>query len=128
MVLADTNIFLEILLDQEAAAQCKAFLSEQAGQTILSDFSLHSIGVILLRQKRAELFQSFLADVLPNVSVTSLASYAYDRVIAAHHDFLLDFDDAYQVAVAMSQGSSIATMDRDFRRVTGLEVHFLNEV
>lgn len=63
MVLADTN-FLEILLDQEAAARCKAFLTEQAGRIILSDFSLPSVGVILLRQKRPKLFQSFLADVL----------------------------------------------------------------
>ncbi len=128
MVLADTNIFLEILLNQEAAAQCKAFLSEQAGQIILSDFSLHSIGVILLRRRRAELFQLFLADVLPNVNVTGLASHAYDLVVEAHRDFSLDFDDAYRVVVAMSQGSSLATLDRDFKRVTGLEIHFVNEV
>ncbi len=127
MVLTDTNVFLEILLEQEAAARCKAFLTERVGQIILLDFSLHSIGVILLRQKRAELFQSFLADVLPNVRIVGLASQAYDLVINAHHEFSLDFDDAYQVSVAVSQGSSLATLDRDFKRVTGLEVLFLNE-
>lgn len=128
MVLVDTNIFLEILLDQEAATQCKTFLSEQAGNIVVSDFSLHSVGVILLRKKRVELFQSFLVDVLPEVEVMGLALDAYGTVIEAHHDFLVDFDDAYQVAVAISQGLSVATLDRDFKRVTGLEILFLNEV
>lgn len=49
-------------------------------------------------------------------------------VTDAHREFSPDFDAAYPVSVAVSQGSSSATLDRDFKRVTGLEVLFLNEV
>ena len=128
MILVDTNVFLEILLGQEAATLCKTFLTKQADNIVVSNFSLHSVGVILFRKKRAELFQNFLVDVLPKVKVTGLASDAYGTVIEAHRNFSVDFDDAYQVAVAISQDLSIATLDRDFKRVTGLEVLFLNEV
>ena len=59
--------------------------------------------------------------MLPKVKVTGLASDAYGTVVEAHRNFSVDFDDAYQVAVAISQDLSIATLDRDFKRVTGLE-------
>lgn len=34
----------------------------------ISDFTLHSIGVLLFRQKRPELFERFAADTLPRFS------------------------------------------------------------
>ncbi len=45
-LLIDTNIFLEILLDQEKKNICKEFLNYNIDHLFLSDFSLHSIGVI----------------------------------------------------------------------------------
>ena len=50
--LFDTNIFLEILLDQEKKDVCKKLLNDNIGKIFLSDFSLHSIGVILFKQKK----------------------------------------------------------------------------
>ena len=46
MFLLDTNIFLEILLQQEksAAWACKAFIQKHSEHIYISDFSLHSIG------------------------------------------------------------------------------------
>jgi len=49
MNLVDTNIFLEILLKQEKSEACKSFLSKNKGAINISDFTLHSIGVILFR-------------------------------------------------------------------------------
>jgi hypothetical protein len=49
MFLADTNIFLEILLAGDKAETCKNFLSQNLGKIHISDFSLHSVGVILFR-------------------------------------------------------------------------------
>lgn len=66
--------------------------------------------------------------MLPEIEVVSLALDSYGAVMEAHRSFTMDFDDAYQVAVATSQGLSVATLDRDFKRVTGLEILFLNEV
>lgn len=48
MYLIDTNIFLEILLNQDKKEICKNFLSENFNLLHISDFSIHSIGVILL--------------------------------------------------------------------------------
>ena len=50
----------------------------------------------------------------------------FSAVAEAQRDFALDFDDAYQVAVAQTYHLNIATMDRDYRRVTGLEILFLS--
>jgi len=61
--LFDTNVFLEILLDQEKKETCKALLNEHIGSIYISDFSLHSIGVILLKQKKAKIFDKFLKDL-----------------------------------------------------------------
>jgi len=48
--LVDTNIFLEVILGQEKKEACKNFLNTHIGYLYISDFSLHSIGVILLKQ------------------------------------------------------------------------------
>jgi hypothetical protein len=63
MFLADTNIFLEVLLAGNKAEACKAFLAQNYGKICLSDFSLHSIGVILFRQRQESVFKAFFEDV-----------------------------------------------------------------
>jgi len=50
----DTNIFLEILLGQAGRKKCEAFLQGEKGAAWIPDFTLHSIGVLLFRQKRPE--------------------------------------------------------------------------
>ena len=52
MFLADTNIFLEVLLAGNKAEACKAFLARNSVKIHISDFSLHSIGVILFRHRQ----------------------------------------------------------------------------
>ena len=63
MYLFDTNIFLEVLLLQERADDCKKVLADNAGGIVISDFSLHSIGVILFRKKKEASFSRFAADI-----------------------------------------------------------------
>ena len=47
-ILIDTNILLEILLSQEHAKEAKHFLDHMPRESLhLSDFSLHSIGLML---------------------------------------------------------------------------------
>ena len=70
--LVDTNIFLEILLNQPATKKCQDFLNNDAGAAWISDFSLHSIGVLLFRRGRAELFRRFVKDTLPALTVLTL--------------------------------------------------------
>ena len=58
MFLVDTNIFLEILLGQRKKEEAKKFLSENIGRLYITDFSLHSIGVILFKLKKPKVFEA----------------------------------------------------------------------
>jgi len=81
MFLVDTNIFLEILLGQEKETICRNFLIENVKNLHISDFSLYSIGVILSRLKRVEVFEEFVGDVLPLISVIVLDRSMYGEII-----------------------------------------------
>ncbi len=118
--LVDTNIFLEILLDQEKKEKCKLYLKSKFGNIAISDFSLHSIGVILFRIKRFEIYNSFINDVLPQIEVLSVQKINYSQISNIANQFNLDFDDALQVAVAKTKNLTIATMDKDFEKVSHL--------
>lgn len=125
MYLIDTNIFLEILLKQKRKEKCKKFLNASLGQLHISDFSLHSIGVILFRKRRANAFQKFIDDSLPNMKLLSLPVERYKDVVKAQKELGLDFDDAYQYGIAKSYGLKPVTRDDDFKRITDIEVIFL---
>ena len=63
MFVVDTNVWLEVLLEQENAEEAKLFLSSVAARELaITEFSLYSIGIILCKLGRAALFQEFLAD------------------------------------------------------------------
>jgi predicted nucleic acid-binding protein len=93
--LVDTNIFLEILLNQAGRKKCEAFLRGEKGASWISDFTLHSIGVLLFRQKRPELFDRFAADALPQFTSLSLSDAGYSQLAKVNIRHGLDFDDAY---------------------------------
>jgi len=124
--LLDTNIFLEILLNQEKRTACETYLNNNLGNLYFSDFSLHSIGVILLHRKKHSIFQQFVTDVLPKVQLLSLPQSQYFDLALYASSYGLDFDDAYQFAVAKSYELAIVTMDSDFQKVENLiRVEFL---
>ena len=117
MYLVDTNVFLEVLLTQERRESCKKFLEKNIGNLYISDFSLHSIGVILFRNDKEKIFQKFANDVLPNVKIITLSKRAYEDLAGIKKKLELDFDDAYQYKVAKEHDLEIATLDKDFEKV-----------
>lgn len=125
MNLVDTNIFLEVLLQQEKNEQCKSFLSENIGAINISDFTLHSIGVILFRQNATEVFSQFISDALPKLNLLSLPKDRYGSIAKAKKKYNLDFDDAYQYIICKHYDLNFITMDRDFRNIKDIEVLFL---
>lgn len=125
MFLVDTNIFLEILLAQDKKEECKQFLAENIGDVNISDFSVHSIGVILFRYNEEHLFERFISDVVSNMSVLSLPPTLLPETIEAKVKFNLDFDDAYQYSLAKSNDLKIVTMDKDFSFLDKTGVLFL---
>ncbi|EHR78345.1 DNA-binding protein [Thermococcus litoralis DSM 5473] len=116
MFLVDTNVFLEILLGQKKKEEAKKFLSENIDRLYMTDFSLHSIGVILFKLRKPEVFEEFIEDVLPNVEILSLPVESYPELIRIHKTFNLNFDDAYQCAVANVFDLTVVTMDTDFTK------------
>ena len=84
----------------------------------MTDFSLHSIGVILHRLKRRQVFLRFVEDLFVDGSVGLMALGSADmwRLNAASEAFNLDFDDAYQYVTAEQHGVELVSFDNDFDR------------
>lgn len=125
MFLADTNIFLEILLGQDKKEACKTFLIRNIGDLSITDFSLHSIGVILFRYNKEDIFRKFVEDVMPDARLLTLPLELYNDVVNVRKSLNLDFDDAYQYSVAKYYGLKVATMDKDFEKIEDVEILFL---
>lgn len=84
----------------------------------MSDFSLFSIGIILDRYNKIDTFDEFIEDVFNSGSLT-LLSLTPNEILSVSQTIIssnLDFDDAYQVAVAEKYNIKIVTFDRDFSR------------
>ncbi|MCZ7393314.1 MAG: PIN domain-containing protein [Candidatus Methanoperedens sp.] len=128
MYLIDTNVFLEVLLTQKKRENCKKFLDDNIGNLYISDFSLHSIGVILFRNSREDVFQKFVSDIFPNVEIVTLSKWSYEGLVDIKRKLGLDFDDAYQYKIAKEHDLKIVTMDTDFERITDLSVIFLQNI
>jgi len=64
LYLLDTNIFLELLLDQKESGPVRALLSTKNPDELgISDFALHSVGIILYQKKAAPIFSDFIEDL-----------------------------------------------------------------
>ncbi len=117
--LLDTNIWLERMLEQERAADVAELLARVSpGQLCMTDFTLHSIGVILHRLKQPQTFVQFVQDVLLEgaLSLLSVPPDGMAQLVNAATEYRLDFDDAYQYAVAMRHNLTIVSLDTDFDR------------
>ncbi|MEK7256872.1 MAG: PIN domain-containing protein [Bacteroidota bacterium] len=126
MDLVDTNVFIEILLQQPKAAICANYLRNHAGQFYLSTFSLHSIGVLLFKKKQPQVFDQFLIDFPPATFCLPLSTQGYSQLSSIQSQFNLDFDDAFQFATAKENMLRLVTQDADFRRVgNAIQVLFL---
>jgi predicted nucleic acid-binding protein len=119
MYLVDTNIWLERLLEQERSAEVGQFLGQTpTDQLLMTDFTLHSIGVILDRLGERAVFLEFVDDVFMQgeVALVSVQPDAMHRLVAIIEQFNLDFDDAYQYAASELTEAVIVSFDGDFDR------------
>ena len=118
-LLVDTNLFIEILLNQAEAGEARTFLESRKGHELfVSDFALHSIGLLLFRHNQPQVFRQFLQDVIGRVGIgmVSLSASEMDAVVDGAAKFNLDFDDAYQYSLALRHGLKIVSFDADFDR------------
>jgi len=118
-LLIDTNIFLEVLLEQARAAEVRELLAKtEEHECFLSDYTLHSIGLLLFRRKQHHVFQDFVNDMLVRAGMLVLSLSVEDMasVTSAAQRFGLDFDNAYQYAAASKYDLTIVSFDSDFDR------------
>lgn len=134
MYLFDTNIFLEILLDQTRAVDCERAMAAttQEHPGWFTGFSLHAIEAIVgrrptrARESRpaASIIKQFLTAIethpfFHRYDTTTAEEIAVVDVMQKTH---LDFDDALQYFVTKRHGLALVTLDRDFRHLTDIQV------
>jgi predicted nucleic acid-binding protein len=117
--LLDTCILLEYLLDQAKADEVeKLLLGASEIPMGVTEFSLYSIGINMLRQKLADRFVEFVDDVLVAGQVRLLRLGPPDMAAIAEsaRRFGFDFDDAYQYVAAQKHNLTLVSFDADFDR------------
>ncbi|MBM4287817.1 MAG: type II toxin-antitoxin system VapC family toxin [Deltaproteobacteria bacterium] len=117
MYLIDTNVWLERLLDQQRAEEVGRFLDRTPPEYLLiTDFALHSIGVILTRLKQPQALVKFVQDLFLEGAVGLVRLEPEDLVglVGVMERFNLDFDDAYQYLAAEKHRLTLVSFDSDF--------------
>ena len=114
--LIDSNVFLEGLLEQDQSVKVQSFLEKTNIESLyITNFSLHSIGILLTRVKKTKLFLDFISEVILNkIKVISINPEDFNKIMENVEKFSLDFDDAYQYTIAKIYNLQIVSFDKDF--------------
>lgn len=119
MYLVDTNVWLERLLDQARSDEVGEFLGRFPSERLfLTDFSFHSISLVLSRLNKADALLRFVRDAFTEGAVVLLHLEPEDtqQLVSAMDQFKLDFDDAYQYVAAEKHRLTLVSYDADFDR------------
>lgn len=119
MYLVGTNVWLERLLDQARSIEVAQFLDHILSERlVITDFSFHSIGVVLTKLGKAEALLQFVQDAFVEgaVALVRLAPEDSRALVDVIREFKLDFDDAYQYVVAEKYRLTMVSLDSDFDR------------
>ncbi|MEM1582455.1 MAG: PIN domain-containing protein [Candidatus Bathyarchaeia archaeon] len=123
MYLVDTNIFLEVLLGRDKKEECKKILRtlrDGKESAIVTDFSIHSIIVILDELGRLDALKTFLLSLLAykglHIYNTTISDEVKAIEIAKKQN--LSMDDAIQYASALSTNAeAIISLDKHFNNL-----------
>jgi len=90
----------------------------ETSRMFLSDFSFHSIGLILTRLNKSGVLLNFVQDAFLEgaVSLVHLAPEDTQAIVSTTQEFGLDFDDAYQYVTAEKHNLVLVSYDADFDR------------
>lgn len=125
MYLIDTNVFLEVLLARSRKESCKSFLRKVVNgerEGVVTDFTIHSIIVIMDSLKRLEALKTFLGSLTAYKGLRMLSTSLPVEVEAVEQALNkgLDMDDAIQYSAALSANVEyIVSYDKHF---DGLEI------
>ncbi|MEW6687161.1 MAG: PIN domain-containing protein [Candidatus Edwardsbacteria bacterium] len=119
MYLVDSNVWIERLLEQEHSEDVRLFLdATPSEQLCITDFSFHSIGLILWKLNQMRALSDFVKDAFIDGAVLFIHLEPEDtqRIIQVMQEFQIDFDDAYQYVAAEKYSLTIVSFDSDFDR------------
>lgn len=121
MYFIDTNIFLELILNQSQAGPCRELFKkiENGLDCACSHFSIYSICINLERKKmgrQARVFLEYLLS-LENLRITNLSVEDDLQILETAKNTGLDFDDSLQYVVSQQAGcEKIITFDTDYEK------------
>lgn len=119
MHLLDTNILLEVLLEQDRGTEVEQLMNHMSEEMLyITELSFYSIGIHLDKKKKNDLFLKFVDDLFinGNVTIISLNPTEMSKVILNIKSFNLDFDDAYQLTCVQKYNLKLVSFDNDFDR------------
>jgi predicted nucleic acid-binding protein len=127
-MLIDTNIFLEVQLNQEKAQKASEILeaiSKDIIQAYITDFSIDSIVIIMEHYNKSPTeIKRFLVSLLAYKGLDFYKLSIFDKIKATEHmsSLPLDFDDAcmYQ-AMQVLKITTIASFDTDFDKIPNIK-------
>ncbi len=96
------------------------FQAVDTSSLAITDFTLYSIGIILTRLKKYDVFDDFVDDILEENSVNRICldPAGLRRISAIQKQFSLDFDYAYQYVAATENGLILVSFDSDFDKTS----------
>ncbi|MBC8527093.1 MAG: PIN domain-containing protein [Candidatus Cloacimonetes bacterium] len=117
MYLADTNIFLHILLKKEKYQQVLNFLKGNY-EIYITEFSLYSICILLSKLKEFDLLNIFVSDIISCdfITIIGIEPEEIKKIVEIERNYNLDFDDAYQYYIALREDITIVSYDKDFEK------------
>lgn len=124
MYLIDTNVFLEILMQQERSENCKKLLEKVAESDmncLVSSFTVNGVEGMLIDELEA--LDKFMTNItsLVNLDVVKTSIEEEKHIIELAKSGNLDFDNALQYSVAKRENAeAIISFDSDFDK-TDLE-------
>ncbi len=119
MFLIDTNCWMQLARQRPHFAEVRQMLMEiPPDQFLITDFTVHGIGVLFRRFNMIEDFTDFLkrASIGSLIAIVQVPWRNLEQVQEACVDHGVDFDDAYQYVAAKLFGARIVSLDDDYDR------------
>ncbi len=87
-------------------------------QIFITDFTLHSIGIVMSKLNRTEGLLQFVKDVFVDSAAVliHLEPDDFPHIVQVIKQYRLDFDDAYQYVAAEKYNLILISFDSDFDR------------
>jgi len=126
--LIDTNIFLEVLLEQDNKDSCLTLLKlieEGKIQAIVTSFALHSIAIILEKLKGIDSYRDFLEVITASEGLMIYSTTPQDEIetCTISKKFKLTFDDSLHYFVAKTFELKLISLDSDFDKTDITRMH-----